>query len=269
MQWLSFTKVEKVMLKLQNDWIWTAQRCGRLWRSSRRPETTLTDQGGEENGVSPPLNSPKARRKSCNETIAEAAKLSHRSQSEQIHHASDVEGRSGVKPFKVLHRQELTANHVAMRTQKCRGILQEMADGTLPNLVFTIEKKFDIQEVVKVVNDRVWSSSSSPEWRIVTRRQIRSLSYLSGRHRDRKVHSFFCALWTEIELPALHRGHFGGLPAALAQEALPRSSQFAATGLCACFQDHSVLDSEENPLIHKHGSLACKELWPSYIEIPI
>ena len=44
-----------------------------------------------------------------------------------------------VKPFK-----ELTANHVAMKAKKCREILQEMADGTLPDLVFTDEKKIDI-----------------------------------------------------------------------------------------------------------------------------
>ena len=54
----------------------------------------------------------------------------------------------GVKPFKMLHRQELTNNHVAMRTQKCKIIFQEMADCTLRNLVFTDEKKFDIQQVV-------------------------------------------------------------------------------------------------------------------------
>ena len=43
---------------------------------------------------------------------------------------------------------------------------------------------------------------------------------LGGRHRDREVSSAFCALWSQIKLPALHRGHFGGLPAALGTEAL-------------------------------------------------
>ena len=77
----------------------------------------------------------------------------------------------GVKPFKMLHHQKLTANHVAMRAQKCRQTLPEMADGTMQNLVFTDEKKFDIQQVVNQLNDRVWASSSSTEERIVTRRQ--------------------------------------------------------------------------------------------------
>ena len=77
-----------------------------------------------------------------------------------------------VKSFKMLHRQELTANHVIMRARKCKKIFQEMANGTLPNLVFTDEKKFDIQQVVNQHNDRVWTSSTSTERRIVTRRQI-------------------------------------------------------------------------------------------------
>ena len=45
-----------------------------------------------------------------------------------------------------------------------------MADGTLPNVVFT-DKKLDIQQWVNQQNARVWASSSSTEGRIVTRRQ--------------------------------------------------------------------------------------------------
>ena len=48
---------------------------------------------------------------------------------------------------------------------------QGIAEGTLPNLVFTDEKKFDIQQAVNQKNDRVWASSSTTEGRIVTRRQ--------------------------------------------------------------------------------------------------
>ena len=40
---------------------------------------------------------------------------------------------------------------------------------------------------------------------------------LGGRHRDREVSSAFCALCSQIELPALHRPHFGELSAALGQ----------------------------------------------------
>ena len=70
----------------------------------------------------------------------------------------------------MLHRQELSDRHVTMRAEKCRKLLQEIAEGTLPNLVFT-DKKFNIQQAVNQKNDRVWASSSTTEGRIVTRRQ--------------------------------------------------------------------------------------------------
>ena len=39
----------------------------------------------------------------------------------------------GVKPFKMLHRQELSDYHVGMRAEKCRKLLQDIAEGTLSN----------------------------------------------------------------------------------------------------------------------------------------
>ncbi|KAF2354610.1 hypothetical protein FHG87_014634 [Trinorchestia longiramus] len=58
-----------------------------------------------------------------------------------------------------------------MRAERSRHILNEIAQFTLLNLVFTDEKKIDIQQVVNHQKERVWSSSSSVEGRIVTRRQ--------------------------------------------------------------------------------------------------
>ena len=58
-----------------------------------------------------------------------------------------------------------------MRAEKCRKLLQDIAEGTLPNLVFTDKKKFDIQQAVNQKNDRVWASSSTTKGRIVTRCQ--------------------------------------------------------------------------------------------------
>ena len=48
---------------------------------------------------------------------------------------------------------------------------KDIDEGTLPKLVFTDKKKFDIQLVVNQQNDRVWVSYSTTEGRIVTRRQ--------------------------------------------------------------------------------------------------
>ena len=58
-----------------------------------------------------------------------------------------------------------------MRAEKCRKLLQDIAEGMLPNLVFTDEKKFDIHQAVNQKNNRVWASSFMTEGRIVTRRQ--------------------------------------------------------------------------------------------------
>ena len=58
-----------------------------------------------------------------------------------------------------------------MRAKKSRKLLQDIAEGTLSNLVFTDEKKFNIQQAVNQKNDRVWASSSTTEGRIVTERQ--------------------------------------------------------------------------------------------------
>ena len=77
----------------------------------------------------------------------------------------------GVKPFKMLCQQELSDHHVAMKAEKCRKLLQDIAEGMLPNLVFTDEKKFNIRQAVDQKNNRVWASSSTTEARIVTRRQ--------------------------------------------------------------------------------------------------
>ena len=72
-----------------------------------------------------------------------------------------------MKPFKMLHRQELTDT----RAQKCREFLQKIVDGMLPNLVFMSEKENDIQQKVSQQKDRVWASLLSTEERVITRRQ--------------------------------------------------------------------------------------------------
>ena len=102
-------------------------------------------------------------RQSCR-TLAEAAGVG-KSTMHQV-----LRDDLGRKPFKMMHRHELTDRHVAMRAQKCRNILKDIDEGTLANLIFTNEK-FNIQQVVNQQNHRVWASSSATEGRIVTRRQ--------------------------------------------------------------------------------------------------
>jgi transposase len=74
-------------------------------------------------------------------------------------------------PYKMQTRHELTDRHERMRLERCQHILDLIEDGTLPNLVFSDEKKFDIEQSVNRQNDRVWSRDGSVATRTATRRQ--------------------------------------------------------------------------------------------------
>ena len=139
----------------------------------------------------------------------------------------------------MMHRHELTDCHVAMRAQKCRKILKDIDEGMLPNLVFTDEKKFDIQQVVNQQNDRVWASLSATEERIVTRCQNPSLSWFGQLSQQLGGPPPFCPIWSLIELPVVcmdilegfrlpwANQHFQGKPCTLQQDsALSHGSKF-------------------------------------------
>ena len=74
-------------------------------------------------------------------------------------------------PYKMQKRHELTPFHLSMRLERSRNILKRIKSGTLPNLVFTDEKKFDVQQSVNPQNDRVWSKSGLAKLRRVSQRQ--------------------------------------------------------------------------------------------------
>ncbi|KAF2366495.1 hypothetical protein FHG87_002758 [Trinorchestia longiramus] len=50
----------------------------------------------------------------------------------------------GMYPYKMMKRHELTEQHEGMRAERSLHILNKITQGTLPNLVFPDEKKFDI-----------------------------------------------------------------------------------------------------------------------------
>ena len=56
-------------------------------------------------------------------------------------------------PYKMQKRHELSITHERMRLDRCQHILNLMKDGTMPNLVFTDEKKFDFQQCLTHQND--------------------------------------------------------------------------------------------------------------------
>jgi hypothetical protein len=74
-------------------------------------------------------------------------------------------------PYKMQTRHELTNRHERMRLERCQHILDLIRDGTLPNLVCSDEKNFDIEQSVNRQNDRVWSRDGSVATRTATRRQ--------------------------------------------------------------------------------------------------
>ena len=68
-------------------------------------------------------------------------------------------------------RHELSTTHERLRLDRCQHILNLLKDGTVSNLVFTDEKKFDVQQFQNHQNYRVWSRDGSVEGRRVSRRQ--------------------------------------------------------------------------------------------------
>ena len=75
----------------------------------------------------------------------------------------------GAYPYNMQKRHELSTTHEHMRLHRCRHILNLLKDGTVPNLVFTDEKKFDVQQCLNHQNDRVRSRDGSVEGRRVSR----------------------------------------------------------------------------------------------------
>jgi hypothetical protein len=60
-------------------------------------------------------------------------------------------------PYKMQTRHERTDHHERMKFERCQHILDLIEDGALLNLVFSDEKKFDIEQSVNLQNDIVWS----------------------------------------------------------------------------------------------------------------
>ena len=73
-------------------------------------------------------------------------------------------------PYRMQKCSELTPTHERMRVERCRHLLNLMENGMLSNLVFSDEKKFDVEQCVNHQNDRVWGRNASVEGRRVSRR---------------------------------------------------------------------------------------------------
>ena len=76
-----------------------------------------------------------------------------------------------MSPFKHVKKHQLTAQVVDKRLQRCKSLLSRIKDSTLPNLVFSDEKKFDIEHYFNTQKDRVWSRNEDEGSRVVARKQ--------------------------------------------------------------------------------------------------
>lgn len=68
-----------------------------------------------------------------------------------------------VKPFKKFTSQFLSDDHKKKRLERCRWILSMRRKGELPNLVFSDEKVFCVEQYANRQNDRVWLRGSRSE----------------------------------------------------------------------------------------------------------
>ena len=121
-----------------------------------------------------------------------------------------------------------------MRLYRCQHILNLMKDRIVPNLLFTDEKKFDIQQCLNYQNNRVWHRDGSVEARRVSRRQnplsvmvwaaitatgISSLVFVPS---EVKLNSQrYISYILEAELLPWARKHFDDAPWILQQDSAP------------------------------------------------
>lgn len=79
-----------------------------------------------------------------------------------------------MKPFKVQKVQNLTDAQKKVRLERARELKRLHVRGAIPNIVFSDEKNFTIEQFVNKQNDRVWLTERSYEnlnSRLATRRQ--------------------------------------------------------------------------------------------------
>ena len=208
-------KVEKSNVEIVKRLDMNRSTAWKIVKKFQDTENTFHRPGrGRKRSVRSPQLLKNPREKRQRKPSPKLQSIGYRSRCNHIHHSPGIEERCGGKALQDAASPGAYGKSCVHESPK----LQENPPGdggTVQNFVFTDEKKFDIQEVVNQQNDRVWASSSSIEERIVTRRQNpQSVMVWAAVTETGRLLSALCALCCQIELPALHRRHFGGLPAA-------------------------------------------------------
>ena len=67
------------------------------------------------------------------------------------------------KPFKIQKVQDLNDNQKATRMERARQLKSRYGKGELPNIVFTDEKIFTVEQYVNKQNDRIWATGKNED----------------------------------------------------------------------------------------------------------
>ena len=168
-------------------------------------------------------------------------------------------------PYKVQKRHELTPTHERMRVERCRHLLNLMEDDMLPNLVFSDEKKFDVEQCVNHQNGRVWGRNVSVEGRRVSRRQ-NPTSVMVWAAVTATERSLLVFVPSGVKLNSQRY-----ISDILEGELLPwgpralRGSTFdlpARLGALTWLKNDPMVDSGPHPGVHQQERLALKEPGP-------
>ena len=144
------------------------------WRTFKRYEETgdIQNRPGQSRprtaGTSKLVNSTREKiRRNPKRSIQNQAKesnVSYRNMSTVLRRVLKM------SPFKHVKKHQFSAQVVDKRLQRCK-ILSRIQDDTLPNLVFSDEKKFDVEHHFNTQNDRVWSRNEDEIYRVMARKQ--------------------------------------------------------------------------------------------------
>ena len=127
-----------------------------------------TDQARQKMNSLNKASGEKYKRKVEKEFMSFCCKNGGRSRNQSNFNASNPQRRPQNLPYKMQKRHELSTTHERMRLDRCQHILNLMKDRIVPNLAFTDEKKFNVQQCLNHQNDRVWSRDVSVEGRKVS-----------------------------------------------------------------------------------------------------
>ena len=164
-----------------------------------------------------------------------------------------------MSPFKHVKKHQFSAQVVDKRIQRSKILFFRIQDGTLPNLFFSDEKKFDVEHYFNTQNDRVWSRNGDEGIRVVARKQcpasvvVWAVATESGRRP-----LFFVDQWVKLNQQKYRDNILVDalFPCPLGMRAHQKPSLVFSAGLCTitcCQKDPGVAFRECFALHYRRG----------------